>query len=346
MVLDKIPNTQLFTQRDVRETPAGTATATSVGLTDGKYIVIDYHADMTDERKITAGAGIDFTDNGANGTFVISCEDSTAGNKGIIIVDDGEGINVSYTAGTVTISGEDASETNKGIIEIATINEVQTGTDEDRAVVPNSLQVVIPPVGAIIAWAKSIAGVPQTLPAGWRLCNGSTINDAESPMNGEDVPDLNGGEFLRGSGTSGGTGGSDTMAHTHGVTSNVTVGNHTSLTLNTDQHNHSVTGSVSSDAHSHNDTFATAAAGDTEQQGEGSFNAAGKNHTHNITGSVSSDSHSHGDTFGTGNDTHGHTFSQNISNHSVTNNGVTSDAASNTENRPKYYNVVWIIRYK
>ena len=36
-------------------------------------------------------------------------------------------------------------------------------------------------------------------------------------MNGEALPDLNGGEFLRGDTTSGGTGGSDTMAHTHSI---------------------------------------------------------------------------------------------------------------------------------
>lgn len=73
----------IFRQRDVRETPTSTATATAVGLTDGKYVVVDYHADMTAERKITAGEGIDFTDNGANGTFVIAGENATTTNKGI-----------------------------------------------------------------------------------------------------------------------------------------------------------------------------------------------------------------------------------------------------------------------
>jgi len=130
----------LFTQRDVRETPASTATASAVGLTDGKYIVQDYHADMTDERKITSGTGIGFTDNGANSTFIItnsgvtsnvagagidvsgatgavtiSAEDSTAGNKGIVIVAAGEGIDVSYASGTATVSGENATTSNKGI---------------------------------------------------------------------------------------------------------------------------------------------------------------------------------------------------------------------------------------
>ena len=77
----------LFTQHDVRETPASTATATSVGLVDGKYLVVDYHADMTDERKVTAGEGIDFTDGGANSTFTISGENASTSNKGIASFD-------------------------------------------------------------------------------------------------------------------------------------------------------------------------------------------------------------------------------------------------------------------
>ena len=97
----------IFLQTDVRETPASTATATSVGLTDGKYIVVDYHADMTAERKITAGEGIDFTDNGANSTFLIAGEDSTAANKGIVIVSAGNGISVGYVTGTATITNSD-----------------------------------------------------------------------------------------------------------------------------------------------------------------------------------------------------------------------------------------------
>ena len=93
----------LFPQRDVRETPASTATATSVGLTDGKYIVQDFHADMTDERKITEGEGIDFVDNGANGTFVISGETATSANKGIAKFDVTD---FTVTAGDVTLKVE------------------------------------------------------------------------------------------------------------------------------------------------------------------------------------------------------------------------------------------------
>ena len=84
MVLDFGDEDQsIFLQTDVRETPAATATATSVGLTDGKYIVVDYDSDMTAERKITAGEGINFTDAGVGSTFTISGENATDSNKGI-----------------------------------------------------------------------------------------------------------------------------------------------------------------------------------------------------------------------------------------------------------------------
>lgn len=65
-----------------------------------------------------AGNGIDVS--GATGDVTISAEDSTAGNKGIVIVAPGEGIDVGYSSGTATISGEDATTTNKGIASFAT----------------------------------------------------------------------------------------------------------------------------------------------------------------------------------------------------------------------------------
>ena len=65
------------------------------------------------------------------------------------------------------------------------------------------------PVGSILAWHKSMSGTPS-LPSGWIECNGQTISDADSPYNGEALPDLNSelyaggrGYYLRGSSTSG-----------------------------------------------------------------------------------------------------------------------------------------------
>ena len=73
------------------------------------------------------------------------------------------------------------------------------------------------PIGAILPWAKTITGVPA-LNDHFVQCDGQTLSDAESLLNGEVIPDLNGdNRFLRGAATSGSTGGSET--HTHTTTS-------------------------------------------------------------------------------------------------------------------------------
>jgi len=77
----------------------------------------------------------------------------------------------------------------------------------------NALSALVP-VGTIFPWAKSIAGVPA-LPTGWMECDGSVVSNGDSPIDGETLPDLNGGthRMLRGESTSGGTGGADTHNH-------------------------------------------------------------------------------------------------------------------------------------
>lgn len=80
------------------------------------------------------------------------------------------------------------------------------------------------PIGTIISWAKSIAGVPQTLPYGWALANGQTLSDTQSIFNGLVLPDLT-QKFLRGNVTSGGTGGSETHTHNGSVNPTETVDN-------------------------------------------------------------------------------------------------------------------------
>ena len=69
----------LFQQRDVRLTPSATATATAVGLTDGKYVVTDYHADMTDERKLAVNTSdLSLSDAGAGSTITLALANKTS----------------------------------------------------------------------------------------------------------------------------------------------------------------------------------------------------------------------------------------------------------------------------
>ena len=86
------------------------------------------------------------------------------------------------------------------------------------------------PVGSINAWHKSFTNTPA-LPAEWVECNGQTLSDAESPYNGQTIPDLNGSggatanRFLRGAATSGTTRADNIRNHLHADT--FTLPNHT-----------------------------------------------------------------------------------------------------------------------
>lgn len=89
----------------------------------------------------------------------------------------------------------------------------------------STLGVTQPPVGAIVAWAKSFTGVPQTLPSGWVECDGSVLSLDGSPLDGETIPDLNAASgtarFLMGGTTSGTEAGVTT--HTHAMPTTYTV---------------------------------------------------------------------------------------------------------------------------
>ena len=90
-----------------------------------------------------------------------------------------------------------------------------TYSDGDAVTSTNILDdfIEVYPIGSIIAWAKSMTGVPA-LSDRFLECDGSVISDADSPLDGETLPDLlDPQSFLRGNTTSGGTGGSDTHDH-------------------------------------------------------------------------------------------------------------------------------------
>src|ERR1051325_4361317 len=64
-----------------------------------------------------------------------------------------------------------------------------------------------------------------TLPANFVECNGQTISDAASPLNGQTVRNLNtANRFLRGNSTSGGTGGATTHLHSFAGSTDVEDG--------------------------------------------------------------------------------------------------------------------------
>ena len=75
---------------------------------------------ITDD--LLEGEAIDLTDatggTNSNKQVTISVEDSSKTNKGAVSINEGEGIDVTYTNGNAVIAGEDSSKTNKGVVSI------------------------------------------------------------------------------------------------------------------------------------------------------------------------------------------------------------------------------------
>ncbi len=85
--------------------------------------------------------------------------------------------------------------------------------DNDEDKFNNTLKVAIP-IGGVVAWLKSLSGVPD-LTENYVECNGQVLSDSNSPLNGETMPDMNGSnQFIRGNSISTGTG---TGSHTHTI---------------------------------------------------------------------------------------------------------------------------------
>jgi len=121
--------------------------------------------------------------------------------NGSLILQNGSTINEFSTDGTLGDNSDDAVPTEKAV-----------KTYVDNQIPVGGIGVV--PVGGIVAWLKSFPNTPA-LPGNFVECNGQTLSDPESIYNGQTISNLNSdNRFLRGSSTSGGSGGSDTHTHT------------------------------------------------------------------------------------------------------------------------------------
>ena len=98
------------------------------------------------------------------------------------------------------------------------LNLLQERVDEAETDITAVEQGLIP-VAGITAWHKSLGG---TLSSRFVECNGQTISDSESPLDGQTVPDLNGdNRILKGNTSSGGTGSFNTDGDNTSNTENV-----------------------------------------------------------------------------------------------------------------------------
>lgn len=159
----------------------------------------------------------------ANGLVIAT---ATSGNPVTII-----------TRGLYTTSGLTANDTYY-LGASGAVSQTQSGVQIGYSYSTTQLMIDIiqddrDPVGTIKSYATSFTGVPSNnITAFWKICSGAVLSDAESPLNGQTLPDLNSTQrFLRGSTTSGSTGGSD--SHVHKVydwdtgTSNVAIASDT-----------------------------------------------------------------------------------------------------------------------
>lgn len=106
----------------------------------------------------------------------------------------------------------DTSLASESDMALVTEKSIKNYTDYNVDIQPNV------PLGAIIAWTKDLTGV-SNLDTNFVECNGQVLNDDCSPLNGQVIPDLNAHQasgsqrFLRGSDSSGSTGGSEQHVH-------------------------------------------------------------------------------------------------------------------------------------
>ena len=106
--------------------------------------------------------------------------------------------------------------------------EILSGSNTHNGSIGN-LAACLPPIGSIVAVTyysqlyteNSITGINAGLPAQWRVCDGTTISDADSPINGQTFPRLTDSRFMMGSTSSGAINGSHNsidFTHIHPVT--------------------------------------------------------------------------------------------------------------------------------
>jgi hypothetical protein len=103
-------------------------------------------------------------------------------------------------------------------------NHGKTGIEGLAAALVAAMGPVVVPIGGIIWWAPHVTGVPA-LPSGFVECNGQTLSDTESPLNGEIMPDINDaadGRFIRGTNaaTTGTTQADQNLSHSHTISPN------------------------------------------------------------------------------------------------------------------------------
>ena len=181
-------------------------------------------------------------------------------------------------------------------VELITDGKIQT------ADLASDLQKAFVPLGGIIMWYGSVASVPD----GFSLCNGTTVNGYATP-NLQD-------RFVIGAGNS-------YAVNATGGSANATLVSHTHTADANGDHNHTIDAVGN---HTHTYTRTSAPSGGQDQAGSGSGDAVNQSNTN--TGSAGG---------------HTHTL-QNAGSHAHT---ISTEGSSATNaNLPPYYALCYIMR--
>ncbi len=234
-----------------------------------------------------------------------------------------------FTAGTMTGSVMGVSGINPIIDRLNSITQDDSALSGTSLIIDASGLTIggdpigYAPIGAIVSWSKNFTSVPA-LPDNWNECNGQAITHSSSPMSGATLPNLNGGNrFMRGNATTGGTGGASTnnLLHYH--------------TQPTHRHSVSDTGNTGFESsHKHHVGGVTSSESNWVYLEEGPeeilIPAGGHTHTVSLQSAAGN--------------SHNHTFSMSDNSSSDGNENTGNALSSTQENKPPYYNVVWIMR--
>jgi len=255
----------------------------------------------------------------------------TVNKLGTAGISDADKIYTTDAAGKPTlVSSLSAAKIANGTVsdtEYQTLDGVTSGIQNQL----DAISVGLVPVGSVTAWFPNLLS-SATLPANFVECNGQVISDAQSPLDGVTIPNLNGGSYLTGTtGTTGTSVGSNSLTLTMANLPNTTIsGTSSAVSAGTPAGTISV---ATAGAHTHTMTPVTSLYGDDIGNTNGGDGQAIRVEETNSAGA-----HTHTATFtGTAMATHSHTTNINL------NGGVTQTAINN---RPQSFTVRWIMRIK
>lgn len=262
---------------------------------------------------------------------------------------------------------QSTADTNYNVSETLDRTSLTVKRNPDLTVYSTYNTCCFTPVGTIVSWiggyfgdgsngsftsvlGNTICAVNCYLPSGWRVADGSLLNDGSSPIfngSGRYLPNLTDDRFLMGDTVAGAIGGSNTMTdHTH--TFSLTHAHTHSI-----NHNHASFNTASGGSHTHGvvDPGHFHYLNGELVGNPGGTNAARGNHGAN---DFTSSTATTGITTNTTGSSHVHAIdvpnftgtSGAASTSTVAGSVGTGSAATSTENRPKYLGVFYIMRVK